>query len=185
MPDNPTTSADWYADPADPTLHRWWDGTGWTDRLRPAAPLRAVGPTRRARSAVAERPEPRELPAAGLSTTGTLEPPPRAQRARALREEIVPPRPATAESNNRVATVAVLIGIIVTVGFAVAQFFELPLTFLFAPSLVAVATAALAFDRARRTGAGIVSSTIALVVAVPLPAIAIWSFSAELSALVL
>ena len=77
-----------------------------------------------------------------------------------------------------------LLGIIVTYGFAVAQSYELPLTFLFAPSLVALATAALAFNRARRTGAGIVSSTIALVVAVPLPAISIWAFAVELSGLV-
>lgn len=26
----------WYGDPNDPTLDRWWGGSGWTDRTRPA-----------------------------------------------------------------------------------------------------------------------------------------------------
>jgi hypothetical protein len=32
----------WYADPHDPLLLRWWDGTGWTDATRASAPASAV-----------------------------------------------------------------------------------------------------------------------------------------------
>jgi hypothetical protein len=31
--DQPTPAAGWYADPADPTRARYWDGTWWTDHL--------------------------------------------------------------------------------------------------------------------------------------------------------
>ncbi|WP_354626985.1 DUF2510 domain-containing protein [Paenarthrobacter sp. CC6] len=39
-----------YPDPADPRCLRWWNGTGWTDRVRPPAfqptPIAWQGPGR-------------------------------------------------------------------------------------------------------------------------------------------
>jgi hypothetical protein len=36
MSDAPRFPAGWYADPDDPSVHRWWDGSGWTDSRQPA-----------------------------------------------------------------------------------------------------------------------------------------------------
>ena len=194
MAENPNSPADWYADPADPTLHRWWDGSGWTDRLRPAAPLKTVSTGRRGRTepaivaataspsatALEEYPE---LPGAGPFTYRTSEMPTKRYRPR-VREETDPMRPATLATKNSVATVAVVLAILVTAGFAAAQTYGFPLTYLFGPSIVALATASLAFNRARRTGAGVVSSVLALVVTVPLTGIAIWAFVTDLSGLI-
>lgn len=47
MSDAPQFPAGWYADPENPTQHRWWDGTGWTDARQsayPATPPAAPAP---------------------------------------------------------------------------------------------------------------------------------------------
>ena len=33
-----STPADWYPDPQDPSLQRYWDGNAWTEHTAPAAP---------------------------------------------------------------------------------------------------------------------------------------------------
>ncbi|MGW0582648.1 DUF2510 domain-containing protein, partial [Streptomyces sp. NPDC002920] len=42
------TPPGWYPDPGQtndtPATERWWDGSAWTDRTRPADPLRRPGP---------------------------------------------------------------------------------------------------------------------------------------------
>lgn len=35
MPLNQTAAPNWYADPADPTVERYWDGLSWTQHTRP------------------------------------------------------------------------------------------------------------------------------------------------------
>ncbi|NND02970.1 MAG: DUF2510 domain-containing protein [Acidimicrobiia bacterium] len=35
--------ANWYDDPTDPTMERWWDGEKWTEHRRPAVPAYAGG----------------------------------------------------------------------------------------------------------------------------------------------
>lgn len=190
MAENLDSPADWYADPADPTFHRWWDGAGWTERLRPGVPLTTVGAGRRTRSATAEHagtsgaPEPRELPGAAPFTYRMTEMPTARYRPPTVREATDPPRPATTASTNPAATVALVLSIVITVGFAVFQSIEFPLTYTFGPSLVALATASLAFNRARRTGAGVVTSVVALVVTIPLTGIAVWAFATDLSGLI-
>jgi TM2 domain-containing membrane protein YozV len=37
-------NADWYADPTDPTLMRYWDGTAWTQHTAPATQGTSVVP---------------------------------------------------------------------------------------------------------------------------------------------
>lgn len=35
MPLNQTAAPNWYADPADPAIERYWDGLSWTQHTRP------------------------------------------------------------------------------------------------------------------------------------------------------
>ena len=196
MAENPNSPADWYADPADPSLHRWWDGDGWTDRLRPAAPLTIVRASRRSRTesapadayavgsatatAVAEYPE---LPGDGPFTYSTSEMPTKRYRP-PVREETQPPRPAAIANKNAASTAASAVAIAVAVGFAAVEYYEVPLAYTFGPSLAALAIALLAFDRARRTGAGVVTSIVALVIAVPLTGVGSWAFATDFAGLI-
>ncbi len=36
MTGDPQTPANWYPDPQNPAMLRWWDGQQWTDRTQPA-----------------------------------------------------------------------------------------------------------------------------------------------------
>ena len=182
MAEHPTTPADWYADPADPTLHRWWDGTGWTDRLRPGAPLRTVtdfrhGPTS---PPVSERFDfdPRK-PTRNAGSHVMLAP--RLEGRRAARAPIVDRRVVV---SNHGATVAVVLGAAAAIAFGLLRSLDLSLSLGFAPALIALVVSCVAAARASRTGAGITRCALAFVLTIPLTGFAIWAFGQEIFGLV-
>lgn len=183
---NTTPPADWYTDPADATLQRWWDGRDWTDRLRPAVPLtRARG--RRAPLSPVEAPvdapeerypglgEPAILPSPGLPVLTIAQRREAFEQAQSVRQ---PDRSVLVR--NDTATVAIVLGLLAAGCFAACQNYGVSLTYAFAPSLIALTASAVAFGRARKTGAGVFRSTAALLLSVPLTAFAVWAFVGEL-----
>lgn len=214
MPENPIPPADWYADPADPNLLRWWDGTEWTDRLRPAAPLRPVR-SRRTGDHLAEpsaRPTPDDATSIDQVDPAVLRalPPPvvlasppavadipgwnevpalpevRYRPAASRSSTRSGPRPTgvAGEVRNTVATVAIVCGVVVSVAFAILRSLDLSYAFGLGPAGVVLALSLFALSRARRTGAGVFRSVLALLVSLPLTAIAFWVFEVELVELV-
>jgi len=194
MADYPNTPADWYADPADPTLHRWWDGTGWTDRLRPAAPLKPTDPSTRDRGTHA-RVQTLELRPPPVAPTPTVSaryfgdrplPPtltdtaPRDVRDVYRRSREVAELDLYRIVRNPAATVGIVAGILTAVALAYFQYTGLPFTYLFAPSVVTLTIAGVAAGRARLTGAGVARSALALLIAGPVTAVTVWAFVEQL-----
>jgi hypothetical protein len=203
--DNSTPDADWYADPADPALHRWWDGSEWTDRLRPAAPLKTARRGSSSRpSAQSAAVQSAAVPSAALVLE--LPPPPSVPKPATSTRYFGdrPPAPTTGEVDvrdvrsvyeqsrevagvdlhrivrNPMATLGIVAGIMTAVGLALFQYVGVPFTYLFAPSVVALSIAGIAAGRARLTGAGVVRSVVALLLAGPLTAVTVWAFAEQL-----
>ena len=82
------------------------------------------------------------------------------------------------------ASVAIVLGVLAAAAFAACQSWEVSLTYAFAPALIALTVSAVAFGRARRTGAGVFRSSAALLLSVPLTGFAVWAFIGELEAFV-
>jgi len=196
MAEHPTTPADWYADPADPSLHRWWDGTGWTDRLRPGAPLRTVADFRHAPTSppvsVADfRHGPTGLPVSERFDFDLRRPTqdaaahvmlaPRFGGHRAARVPVVDRRVVVP---NHSATAAVVLGAAAAIAFGLLRNLDLSLSLGFAPALIALVVSCVAAVRASRTGAGITRCALAFVLAIPLTGFAIWAFGQEIFGLV-
>jgi len=194
MAENPNTPADWYADPADPTLHRWWDGTGWTDRLRPAAPLKAAAMAAQERGThstvqMLEVPLPPGAPLPRISARyfGDRPPPPsmaesgpRDVRDVYRRSREVAELDLYRNVRNPAATVGIVAGILTLVALALFQYSGFSFTYLFAPSVVTLTIAGVAIGRARLTGAGVARSALALLIAGPVTAVTVWAFAEQL-----
>lgn len=199
MAENPSTPADWYADPADPALQRWWDGEEWSLRLRPAAPLALVragsGATRHGAHFAVMR-----LDEAALAAIPRPKPPSRyfADRPQPValpREaDTVPPGirevyrrsrdVATIDRHRIVRNPAANVGIVAAIltagGLAVFQYFGISFTYLFAPAVIALAICGIAVGRARLTGAAVFRSVLGLLLAGPLTIVTVWAFAEQL-----
>jgi uncharacterized protein (AIM24 family) len=61
--------ANWYQDPEDPAMLRWWDGNAWTEHRQPVAAPAAVGGTGGAGGTQAGAPGPSALPSSLSNST--------------------------------------------------------------------------------------------------------------------
>jgi hypothetical protein len=63
MTDAPQFPPGWYADPDDPTVHRWWNGSAWTEARQPSPQTAPAPPAPQAAPSPQAAPAPQAVPA--------------------------------------------------------------------------------------------------------------------------